>query len=169
MINPRKCVFIAFDGVAPIAKLEQQRNRRFKTQFVKQVLDNLGVEKEEIEWSTASITPGTDFMAKLAKGTNKYFKDKRFSKLKIIVSASDEPGEGEHKIYKYIRDNNHHQQESTAIYGLDADLIMLTLNHLRSADKLYLFRETPHFIRSFDKYLTQMKLMLWICLLWLSA
>ena len=64
MINPKKCVYIAFDGVAPIAKLEQQRNRRFKTQFVKQVLDNLGVEKEEIEWSTASITPGTDFMEK---------------------------------------------------------------------------------------------------------
>lgn len=153
MINPKKRVFVAFDGVAPVAKLEQQRNRRFKTQFVKQVLDNLGVDKEEIEWSTASITPGTHFMEKLAKSTNKYFKDKRFSKLIIFVSASDEPGEGEHKIYKYIRDNNHHQKESTAIYGLDADLIMLTLNHLRSADKLYLFRETPHFIRSFDKSL----------------
>lgn len=153
MINPRLRVFIAFDGVAPVAKLEQQRNRRFKTQFEKQVLSQLGVEREDIGWSTASITPGTDFMEKLAKGTKKYFSSKRFSKLEIIVSASDEAGEGEHKLYEYIRENNHHKTESTAIYGLDADLIMLTLNHLRYANKLYLFRETPQFIRSFDKSL----------------
>ena len=35
MIKLTKSIFIAFDGVAPIAKLEQQRNRRFKTQFGK--------------------------------------------------------------------------------------------------------------------------------------
>lgn len=153
MINPAKRVFVAFDGVAPVAKLEQQRNRRFKTQFEKNLMSDIGVKLEEISWSTASITPGTKFMEKLASGTKKYFLAKRFSNIEIIVSASDEAGEGEHKIYQYIRDNNHHKEESTAIYGLDADLIMLTLNHLRNADKLYLFRETPHFIRSFDKSL----------------
>lgn len=153
MINPSKSVMIAFDGVAPVAKLEQQRNRRFKTQFVKNITAELGVKQEEAEWSTASITPGTKFMEILASGTKRYFSMKRFNKLKVIVSASDEPGEGEHKIYAYIRNNTNHKSESTAIYGLDADLIMLTLNHLRNADKLYLFRETPHFIRSFDKSL----------------
>ena len=151
MIKPTKSVFIAFDGVAPIAKLEQQRNRRFKTQFEKQVMNDLGISKDELNWSTASITPGTQFMEKLASGTKSYFS--KIKDLKIIISASDDPGEGEHKIYGYIRDNEFHKNETTAIYGLDADLIMLTLNHLRYAEKIYLFRETPHFIRSFDKSL----------------
>ena len=30
IIKPSNNIYIAFDGVAPIAKLEQQRNRRFK-------------------------------------------------------------------------------------------------------------------------------------------
>ena len=78
MISPSKRVFIAFDGVAPVAKLEQQRNRRFKTQFEKEVMGELGVQRQDIGWSTASITPGTQFMDKLAAGTKKYFKASRF-------------------------------------------------------------------------------------------
>ena len=46
---------------------------------------------------------------------------------KIIISASDQPGEGEHKLFQHIRNNNFHKDETTIIYGLDADLIMLAL------------------------------------------
>jgi 5'-3' exonuclease len=106
-------------------------------------------------WSTVAITPGTKFMDNLGKAVNSRFKNpKEFGLEELIVSSSAVPGEGEHKIYAYIRQNTeYHASTSTAIYGLDADLIMLTLNHLYIGSKMYLFRETPHFIKSIDKTL----------------
>ena len=94
-------------------------------------------------------------MSKLGAALEKKFNNKKKMQLnKVIVSTSAEPGEGEHKIYAYIRDHaEYHQQTSTAIYGLDADLIMLTLNHLHVAPNMYLFRETPHFIKTIDSSL----------------
>ena len=33
LLKPDNCIFIAFDGVAPVAKLEQQRSRRYKSLY----------------------------------------------------------------------------------------------------------------------------------------
>jgi 5'-3' exonuclease len=62
----------------------------------------------------------------------------------IIVSTSESHGEGEHKLFKHIRDNPEHCK--TAIYGLDADLIMLSLFHMVHCE-LYVFREAPEFMK----------------------
>ena len=92
-------------------------------------------------------------MQNLCKGITTYFNN-IFKHLDIIISSSQEVGEGEHKIYKYIRDNKtYHQDTNTIIYGLDADLIMLTLIHTEISANLYLFRETPHFISSINSNL----------------
>ena len=53
IINPKNKIIIAFDGIAPVAKLEQQRNRRYKSW-----LQNNNIDK----WDTCNITPGTRFM-----------------------------------------------------------------------------------------------------------
>ena len=153
-ITPNNEVIIAFDGVAPVAKLEQQRNRRYKTWFQKQLSTELDSTTEP-SWDTTAITPGTTFMASLASEVAKYFSNpKKFSVQSIIVSSSNEAGEGEHKLFEHIRKNIHnYKDQKTIIYGLDADLIMLTINHLPIARNLFLFRETPHFIRSIDKTL----------------
>lgn len=152
-IKPNNKVIIAFDGVAPVAKLEQQRNRRYKSWFQGEFMKQ--IKNSPDKWDTTRITPGTNFMKKLNKFIRNYFdKSHNFKVKKIIFSGSDEPGEGEHKIYKYIRDNKeYHKETTTVIYGLDADLIMLSLNHLHISKNIYLFRETPHFIKTIDNTL----------------
>ena len=154
IINPRNRVFIAFDGVAPMAKLEQQRTRRYKSYFERELLKRLDTKKMEDTWDKTAITPGTEFMKKMGEFIKKYFKnsEKRLNVKQIIISTSDEVGEGEHKIFEYIRTHSHKGQ-TTLIYGLDADLIMLGLNHLPITKKIYLFRETPEFIKSIDSSL----------------
>jgi 5'-3' exonuclease len=159
-LNPNKRLFIAFDGVAPMAKLNQQRNRRYMSAF--QASLDADKVKNTYQWNTSAITPGTDFMHELGLAIHKKFiNPTEFGLETIIVSSSDQCGEGEHKIYQYIRDNaNYHKDTYTVIYGLDADLIMLTLNHLHISENMYLFRETPEFIRSLDKTLNPNELYL---------
>lgn len=154
-INPRKTVFITFDGVAPLAKLEQQRQRRYKSWYINKMKSQLGIDTQIQKWNTANITPGTNFMKKLNQDLKKmlenYFKK---NNLELLYSGSDNKGEGEHKIFEYIRSNKQkHQIENTIIYGLDADLIMLCLLHISCCKKIYLYRDTPNYISSINSEL----------------
>lgn len=153
IVKPSNTVIIAFDGVAPVAKLEQQRNRRYKSWYQNEYSKKLFNKPKEDVWNTAAITPGTKFMKELNERISKHF-DKSSSKhgvSEIFVSGSNEAGEGEHKLFDYMRKTQEkHKNETTVIYGLDADLIMLSINHLPVCPNIYLFRETPHFIQSID-------------------
>ena len=157
LINPSKTVIIAFDGVAPVAKLEQQRSRRYKSWYQNEISKIIFKKEKEDVWNTTAITPGTNFMTELNSMVTEHFNTESYSRLKvdkIFVSGSNKVGEGEHKIFNYIRVNpNKHLTETTIIYGLDADLIMLSINHLPICPNIYLFRETPHFIQSIDSSL----------------
>ena len=141
-IKSKKNLLIAFDGVPPIAKLNQQKNRRYKSWYQGTLFN------KEILWDTCSITPGTIFMNNLNDAIKNHFSTNKVE-FNVILSLSDIPGEGEHKIYEYIR-NNDHKDDNTLIYGMDADLIMLSLNHLKYCNSIYLYRETPYFINSLD-------------------
>jgi 5'-3' exoribonuclease 1 len=160
IIEPSKTVIVAFDGVAPVAKLEQQRQRRYKSNYQNIISKQIFKKVEPDVWNTAAITPGTLFMAELNKMITEHFsksltKDKTLmTSPTIIVSGSDKAGEGEHKLFEYIRlYKEKHLTETTVIYGLDADLIMLSINHLPVCPNIYLFRETPHFIQSINSEL----------------
>ena len=101
-------------------------------------------------WDTCQITPGTQFMNELNYETTKYFEDYTlFNVEQIIVSTTNQVGEGEHKIFDYIRLSS--TEAINVIYGLDADLIMLSINHLYIGNPIYLYRETPEFIKSIQE------------------
>ena len=166
VLNPQTRVFIAFDGVAPVAKLSQQRDRRYKSWYTAQIQRDIEGAGYKEAWNTSAITPGTNFMRQLNEEVVEYFGKKMREMrnnsnnadppLQYIISSSSEEGEGEHKIFDYMRTypEYHNSPDTvTLVYGLDADLIMLTLNHLHITKNLYLFRETPEFIKSVDSTL----------------
>jgi 5'-3' exonuclease len=141
-------IIIAFDGIAPMSKIQQQRERRYKTVLERKIKN--GFDGKTVTWDTCNITAGTPFMKKLMADIIFHFKFRK----NIQIFSSDDMGEGEHKIFSYIRDNQSlHHNKNTVIYGLDADLIMLCIEHIKYCGNLYLFRETPHFIRTIQKNL----------------
>lgn len=151
-VSPTHEVLIAFDGVAPVAKLEQQRTRRYKSALLTRVRQLVDPSARD-GWDKTAITPGTEFMRKLGEGVRGHYSGgkNRHSARRVTVTDSGEPGEGEHKIFQHIRDQpERHANEVTLVYGLDADLIMLALNHLPVSKSIYLYRETPEFIKSID-------------------
>ena len=148
-VGPKKVVYLAIDGVAPVAKIKQQRTRRFKSVHDKELFDNIkrkhGKELSNY-WNNSAITPGTVFMEKLKIQIIRYCKKMSKEKnIKFIFSTSNTPSEGEHKLLQYIRNK---QVEGTnddtkyAIYGLDADLIFLALS--TNKKDIFLVREAVH-------------------------
>jgi 5'-3' exoribonuclease 1 len=150
-------IYMAIDGVAPCSKMAQQRLRRFKTVLEKKehskIKKSLNIPVNDESWDTNAISPGTPFMIYLAKELRKYIAtDPIFKNRIVLFSDSEEPGEGEHKILHYLRENrNELQNKKNIIYGLDADLIMLSL--ASKMEHIYLLREAVEFGKTLDTFL----------------
>lgn len=134
LVNPSEQVFVGVDGVVPMAKMRQQRLRRFKSHWTAAEEVRIGKsEAAKARWDTNAITPGTAFMERLGDA----LRDCKSEGVKWVISAADEPGEGEHKAMRGLRACS--ALESHVIYGLDADLILLSL--LQPIQEMWLFRE----------------------------
>lgn len=153
IVRPRKLLFLAIDGVAPRAKMNQQRARRYRSAKDAVYNHELKIAEckkanqlEELQiledpdylskHDTNVITPGTRFMKNLAKHLQVFIKNQQetipaWSDISIILSDASVPGEGEHKIMDFIRGQRFEQgydpNRHHCIYGLDSDLIFLGL------------------------------------------
>lgn len=126
LVTVRHLVVAAFDGVAPRAKMNQQRARR-----VVAAKARLGKQ-----FDTNCFTPGTEVMMSVTgKWLEEYFvarlRDGRIpSHIRCVVSDSSVPGEGEHKLQEFLRQLRAVHGEEGApprvgVYGGDADLVFL--------------------------------------------
>jgi 5'-3' exonuclease len=118
ILKVNNSIYVCADGIAPIAKINQQRKRRYISTFEKLLKNTANT------WDKNAISPATEFMSHF----NSFMKQKiRNTPTSYIMSYSgtDEIGEGEHKIMARIRGCKN--TDNIIIYGLDADLIMLSL------------------------------------------
>jgi 5'-3' exonuclease len=151
--KPTKGIFICIDGVAPVAKMMQQRYRRYKSVYEKQVEKKI-YEKHNIPapfvWDTNALTPSTEFMEQV----NLLFKEiakemgEMYPSCEVFYSDSNEYGEGEHKIMTKLRTVEYKEEDSIFIHGLDADLIFLSIG--LEKDNIFLMRENDPSIGYLD-------------------
>lgn len=122
-----KQIYIAFDGLVPYAKMVQQRYRRMRKQ------ESTGFDKHQ-------ISPGTPYMRDLADTIRLLFPQ-------CIVSDTLERGEGEHKLFLWLRTLPEEDRRSICIYGLDADLVLIAIaqSHLGSIQVLRENEKHPGF------------------------
>ena len=172
-VRPRKLLYLAIDGVAPRAKMNQQRARRFRSaqevreqneinEKVRKNMKDEGLsipEKKSSVWDSNVITPGTPFMKNLSDYIRFYIRkrmseDKAWKKIKVIFSDASIPGEGEHKIMAHIRlqrtQAKYNPNLVHILHGLDADLIMLALATHEA--HFYILREEVVFGRMGAEY-----------------
>eukprot|EP00928_Gymnodinium_smaydae_P021483 TRINITY_DN18383_c0_g4_i1.p1 TRINITY_DN18383_c0_g4~~TRINITY_DN18383_c0_g4_i1.p1 ORF type:complete len:1271 (+),score=234.93 TRINITY_DN18383_c0_g4_i1:70-3882(+) len=140
IIRPKRLLYMAVDGCAPRAKMNQQRSRRFRAandaREDREKRLEMGEELTGKAFDSNCITPGTEFMSSLTEQL-RFFVQKQIQEdplwqgMEVILSGPDVPGEGEHKIMDYIRtaksQPGYDPNTRHCLYGLDADLIMLAL------------------------------------------
>jgi len=132
-VRPTKRLILCIDGIAGFSKQSQQRGRRFKS----------GKENTCTQFDSCSLTPGTELMHYLSFYIDYYIRkkiqsDSYWESLIITFSSEKVEGEGEQKIKYYMKDYCG-PDEACVIYGLDADIIMLSLSLHKS--KMYVLRE----------------------------
>jgi 5'-3' exoribonuclease 1 len=149
-VKPEEVLILAVDGVAPGAKLQQQRARRARGLDTEEATGSSRIVNETEVFDKNALTPGTEVMIKLDQFLIKFIATHRPNlPPKIIYSSHLVPGEGEHKIMEYFRRGEVSEPiegsgtgvtaGNHVIYGMDADLIMLSL--LSPVEEIYLYRK----------------------------
>ncbi|CAG8583009.1 12608_t:CDS:1 [Gigaspora margarita] len=153
--NPQVLVYIAMDGVAPRAKMNEQRSRRFLSREGSRITEESDTHFEDssikyeqsqltvraknssgffVPVDSASISSGTEFMQAANDAIRYYIYQRlngRLKNLQIILNDSSVAGEGEHKLFQFLTAQRNHPEYNTkyrhVVCGCDADFIMYAL------------------------------------------
>lgn len=146
-MTPTQLLYIAVDGTCPRAKMQQQRKRRFMSIWRSERINEVkGIQEiNESVWDSNIVTPGTEFMNTFDIALDAFVKDLALKvPYEVICNGSNSFGEGEHKIFDRITNDLDDQDTVHVVYGLDADLIMLSLIQ-NCQGNIHLLREVPEF------------------------
>jgi len=123
-----KQLIIAMDGLVPYAKIVQQRYRRMR------------IKEDSGTFDRNQISPDTPYMRELEIALRARFPY-------AIINGTGLHGEGEHKLIYELRKLPDIQRRNICIYGLDADLILIALQHhnLSNPYSMWLLRESTEF------------------------
>jgi len=163
--QPQKLLWIAVDGVVPMAKMVQQRERRMRAvedrERIRGIYEMAG-RPTPPEWDSNAITPGTEFMDRMCSRIREHLEwiREQVGVEAIGMNGVDTPGEGEQKIFEYLREHSPSLPKqigmggtgeeigADVVYGLDADLIILSILRSVSPDQtspIWLLREEQAF------------------------
>jgi 5'-3' exoribonuclease 1 len=130
-VRPQEILVLAVDGVAPQAKIAQQRQRRYRA-----ASENSGAGG----FNSSAISPGTEFMMRVDNFLQRWLiLNAKNLPGKVIYSSHMVAGEGEHMVLSLIRKGEISGKGAHVIYGMDADLIMLSL--MAPLNRIHLMRE----------------------------
>lgn len=150
--NPSKAIYLAIDGVPGLCKQAQQRQRRFRSAMASKNEST----KNAYGFNSNCITTGTMFMDRLCQHIYFWIKKKKrfeWGKLKIYYNNMYVPGEGEHKLVRFLEQTiskgdfastgTKFPFKNITIMSPDADLIMLSLTLLsnHASNKITILRE----------------------------
>jgi len=150
--KPSKLLYIAIDGPPPLAKMVQQRERRYMNIYKEQ----LDKQNDPTKYITGAIydknrvTPGTTLMTLLNKEFTKIVKAGKFGKIAVVFDGSNVPGEAEHKYLKIIEEIDAAPNDKFVIISGDGDAILLSLRFPNKS--IYIMQTVANSVALVDLY-----------------
>lgn len=128
---PKRSVFFAFDGPAPMAKLLTQRRRRCTERQKGKLIKTRGKSTRagKVPLDRLQFTPGVELLYYLRDSMlywthSRLQNDRKYQGVEFFISGPDVAGEGELKIVDFCRNGFVRSGDSVVVIGGDADIVL---------------------------------------------
>jgi len=133
---------LAIDGICPLAKMHQQKSRRYTSESTPKKFSS----SRSVFCDKNSLTPGTMVMEKHHSNLLNFFSNNRqYFPAEFLYSSYLEYGEAEHKIFDLLR-TGAYRSRRTVIYADDADVIVNSL--IAPVESLFIARSQKEIYHS---------------------